>query len=133
MSITELKTEDAPPAIGPYSQGLCLSGAGDLVFISGVIPIDPVTKEVIRGDIEEQTAQVLNNMEAILQAGGLALEDVVKTTVYLADLSLFEAMNCVYGGFFNEPYPARATVEVSRLPKDVSLEIEAIAVRRKDE
>jgi len=133
MAKVEVKTDRAPQAIGPYSQALSVSARAGLVFVSGAIPIDPETGEVTSRGIEEQTARVLKNIEAVLEAAGLGLPDVVKTTVYLTDLSLFEAMNCVYGGFFTEPYPARATVEVSKLPKGVSGEIDAIAVRKEGE
>jgi 2-iminobutanoate/2-iminopropanoate deaminase len=130
MKIEEIATEKAPPAIGPYSQAL---RAGDLVFVSGAIPLDPDSKEVITGGIEAQTERVLKNLEAVLHEAGFGLANVVKTTVYLADISLFEGMNKVYGEFFSPPYPARATVEVARLPKGVGVEIDAIAVNREVE
>ena len=133
MAKVEIRTDKAPPAIGPYSQALSVSAEAGLVFVSGAIPIVPETGQLAPGGMEEQTAQVMKNIEAVLHAAGLGLSDVVKTTVYLADLSLFEAMNCVYAGFFTEPYPARATVEVSKLPKGVAVEIDAIAVRKEGE
>ena len=121
----ELRTGDAPEAIGPYSQGI---RCGKVLFISGQIPIEPSSGRVLSGDIKEQTRQVLRNIEAVLKVEGLGLEAVVKTTVYLKDLGLFSAMNEVYGEFFSPPYPARATVGVSSLPRDVDIEIDAIAV-----
>jgi len=125
MKIEEVVTKEAPSAIGPYSQAV---RAGGFVFISGAIPLEPDTGEVITGGIEAQTRRVLKNLKAVLAGAGLGLADVVKTTVYLSDMSLFTEMNSVYGEFFSPPYPARATVEVARLPKDVALEIEAVAL-----
>jgi len=125
MKIEQIVTNEAPSAIGPYSQAV---RAGGFVFISGAIPLEPDTGEVTEGGIEEQTRRVLKNLKAVLAGAGLGLADVVKTTVYLSDISLFADMNRVYGEFFSPPYPARATVEVSRLPKDVALEIEAVAL-----
>ncbi len=120
-----IATDNAPKAIGPYSQAVRANG---FVFVSGQIPIDPTTNEVVKGDIAEQTRQVLNNIKAILEASGATLHDVVKTTVYLKDLNKFGNMNQVYGEFFTTPFPARATVEVSNLPKGVDVEIDAVAV-----
>lgn len=119
-----VQTENAPQAIGPYSQAVKASG---LVFASGQIPIDPATGIVIEGSIQEQTERVLNNIKAVLEAAGSSLERVVKTTVFLADLSDFGEMNEAYGRFFAEVPPARSTVEVARLPRDARVEIDAIA------
>lgn len=121
----ELRTENAPQAIGPYSQGVRI---GRFFFVSGQIPIEPATGQVIEGDITAQTRQVIKNIQAVLEAGGASLKDCVKTTVFLTDLMQFSEINAVYGEFFKEPYPARATVEVSALPKGVSVEIDAVAV-----
>ena len=120
-----VQTENAPQAIGPYSQAVKASG---LVFASGQIPIDPATGVVIEGSIAEQTERALNNIKAVLEAAGSSLERVVKTTVFLADLSDFGEMNEAYGRFFAEVPPARSTVEVSRLPRDARVEIDAIAL-----
>jgi 2-iminobutanoate/2-iminopropanoate deaminase len=120
-------TEAAPKAIGPYSQAVA---AGALVFCSGQIPIDPATGAVVPGGVAEQTRRVLENLRAVLAAAGASLSDVVKTTVYLKDLGEFQAMNEVYAQFFSARPPARATVEVARLPKDVRVEIDCIAVKR---
>ena len=118
-------TEHAPRAIGPYSQAI---RSGSLLFASGQIPIDPATGEFVAGGITEQTEQVLKNVSAILEAAGTGLHQVVKTTVFLADMDDFTAMNEVYGRFFGENPPARATVQAARLPRDAKVEIEAIAV-----
>jgi len=115
---------DAPTAIGPYSHAI---RTGQLLFISGQVPIDPATGNLIDGDISAQTQRVMNNIDAVLKAGGLSFQHVVRTTIFLADMSDFAAVNAVYGTFFSEPYPARATVQVSRLPKDARVEIDAIA------
>ena len=122
-----IRTDKAPSAIGPYSQAIAASG---LVFVAGQIPIDPATGSLVEGGIEAQTDRVLRNIQAIVEAAGSSMDRVVKTTVYLADLSEFEAMNKVYGRFFEggEP-PARATVQVSRLPKGAAVEIDAVAIR----
>lgn len=125
--IEEISTREAPQAIGPYSQAV---RAGGFVFLSGSIALEAGAAEVRAFGIEAETRRVLKNMRAVLAASGLSLEDVVKTTVYLIDISLFEKMNKVYGEFFSAPYPARATVEVSKLPKGVSVEIEAVALER---
>lgn len=118
-------TERAPRAIGPYSQAV---RSGKLLFASGQIPIDPATGEFVAGGIAEQTEQVLQNVLAILAAAGAGMDQVVKTTVFLADMDDFTAMNEVYGRFFGENPPARATVQAARLPRDARVEIEAIAV-----
>jgi len=120
----EVKTDKAPQAIGPYSQGIIANG---FLFCSGQIPIVPETGALVTGPIEEQTRQVLKNLAAILAAAGRTLDDVVKCTVFLQSMDDFVAMNTVYGGFFKTPFPARAAVQVARLPKDVKVEIEAIA------
>jgi 2-iminobutanoate/2-iminopropanoate deaminase len=121
-----LQTTQAPPAVGPYSQAVA---AGPYLFISGQIPLDPAGNKV-EGDIVVQTVQVLENLKAILAAAGLTLRDVVKTTVFLADLADFAEMNRVYGEYFGEKPPARSTVQVAGLPRGVAVEIEAVAVRK---
>ncbi len=120
-----IATKDAPQAIGPYSQAIKAAG---MVFVSGQVAIDPATGNVISGGIAEQTERVLRNLQAILQAAGTGLEKAVKTTVYLKNMSEFAAMNEVYGKFWKSAPPARATVEVARLPKDVLVEIDVIAL-----
>ena len=114
----------APKAIGPYSQAI---RTGQLLFLSGQVPIDPATGQMIEGDIAAQTRRVFANLAAVLEAGGRSFADVVRTTVFLADMNDFAAMNEVYGQYFKEPYPARATVQVARLPKDARVEIDLIA------
>lgn len=126
METKVVATTEAPQAIGPYSQAIV---AGGMVFCSGQIPLTP-TGEIVNGDVVAQTEQVLNNLKAVLEAAGSGLDMVVKTTVFLSDMNNFAAMNEVYAKFFVENKPARATVEVSRLPKDVLVEIEAIAAVR---
>lgn len=121
-----IKTQNAPAAIGPYSQAVEKSG---MLFISGQIPMNPDSGAIVEGDISVQTRQVLNNIGAILRVAGYAVSDVIKCTCMLKDLNDFQAMNEVYGSFFNERPPARAAFEVARLPKDVLIEIEAIAVK----
>jgi 2-iminobutanoate/2-iminopropanoate deaminase len=118
-------TDQAPSAIGPYSQAVC---AGNFIFASGQIPIDPATGQFVPGGISEQTEQVLKNLTALFAAAGVGLDQVVKTTVFLADMEDFTAMNEVYGRFFSSAAPARATVQAARLPRDAKVEIEAIAV-----
>lgn len=118
-------TDSAPKAIGPYSQAI---RAGSLLFVSGQVPIDPATGQIIEGDIAAQTHRVFRNISEILKAGGASLDHVVRTTVFLADMNDFVAMNEVYAGYFASPAPARATVQVSRLPKDARIEIDVIAV-----
>ena len=119
-----VSTPSAPAAIGPYSQAI---RAGSLLFISGQIPIDPSTGTLIEGSIAEQTHRVFRNIGAILEAAGASFDHVVRTTVYLADMNDFAAMNEVYGGYFTSPAPARATVQAARLPKDARVEIDVIA------
>ena len=121
----QIQTEKAPAAIGPYSQGIA---AGGFVFCSGQIPIDPATGVVIAGGIEEQTRQVFKTLAAILDAAGSSLEQAVKCTVFLQDMNDFAAMNKVYAEFFKGVAPARAAFQVVRLPKDVKVEIDCIAV-----
>jgi len=119
-----ISSPNAPKAIGPYSPAV---RAGQLLFVSGQVPIDPSTGDMIAGDIAVQTRRVLDNVGALLLAGGRSFADVVRTTVFLADMNDFAAMNEVYGKYFSDPYPARATVEVARLPKDARVEIDVIA------
>ena len=119
-----IKTDNAPGAIGPYSQAV---KAGGFVFCSGQIPIDPATGEFVSEDVAEQTEQVLKNLSAVLKAAGTSLDNVVKTTVFLADMNDFTAMNDVYAKFFSEHKPARATVQAARLPRDARVEIECVA------
>lgn len=119
-----IATLSAPAAIGPYSQGIVV---GNLVFTAGQIPLDPETMEIVGADIREQTDRVLRNLSNILEAAGASLASVVKTTVFLADMNEFAAMNEVYAKWFGDHKPARSTVEVARLPKDVRVEIEAVA------
>ena len=126
-SMKPIKTDKAPAAIGPYSQAID-SGCG-LVFVSGQLPIDPATGAFPEGGVKEQTRQSLLNASAILQAAGLGLQDVVKTTVFLADMGDFAAMNEVYASFFTEPFPARSAVAVKTLPKGALVEVECIAAR----
>jgi len=121
----KIQTEHAPAAIGPYSQAI---KTGDFVFASGQIPIDPQTGEFVAGGIREQTERVLKNLAAVLEAAGTGLDQVVKTTVFLADMGDFAAMNEVYGRFFTDVPPARATVAAAGLPRDAKVEIEAIAL-----
>ena len=120
-----ISTENAPGAIGPYSQAIKANG---MLFCSGQIPIDPATGEFVEGGVAEQTEQVFKNLTAVLEAGGVSLESVVKTTVFLADMNDFGAMNEVYARYFDTNKPARATVQAARLPRDARVEIECIAV-----
>jgi 2-iminobutanoate/2-iminopropanoate deaminase len=120
-----INTTDAPQAIGPYSQAI---RAGNLLFASGQIPIDPVTGALVAGDIAAQTRRVFENIAGVLKAAGGSFDHVVKTTVFLSDMNDFAAMNAVYGEFFAQPAPARSTVQVARLPRDARVEIEIVAV-----
>jgi len=120
-----ISTEHAPGAIGPYSQAV---KTGNMVFVSGQIPIDPATGQFVSEDVAEQTEQVFKNLRAVLEAAGSSLDKVIKTTVFLADMNDFAAMNEVYGKFFTSDYPARATVQAARLPRDARVEIECIAI-----
>ena len=122
---TAISAPGAPKAIGPYSPAI---RAGNLLFVSGQIPIDPATGAVVDGDVGSQTDRVMRNIGALLEAAGCGFEHVVRTTVFLADLNDFAAVNEVYGRFVLDPPPARATVQVSRLPRDVRVEIDAVAV-----
>jgi 2-iminobutanoate/2-iminopropanoate deaminase len=119
-----VSTESAPKAIGPYSQAI---RAGSLLFLSGQIPIDPSTGQMVDGGIAQQTHQVFKNLDAILKAAGASFDHVVRTTVYLADMNDFAAMNEIYGTYFSSPAPARATVQAARLPRDARVEIDVIA------
>ncbi len=119
-----IHTKEAPAAVGPYSQAI---RSGNLIFLSGQIPLDPKTGQLVEGDIKVQTAQCLKNLEAVLKAAGLGLNNIVKTTVFLTDLQNFAQVNETYGQFFAQSPPARSCVEVSALPKNALLEIEAVA------
>ena len=129
MAKTAISSPLAPKAIGPYSSAL---RAGDWLFISGQVPFDPATGQLIAGDIATQTRRVLDNIGALVGAAGLAFTDIVRTTVFLADMNDFTAMNDVYQTCFSEPYPARSTVQAARLPRDARIEIDAIAYRVPD-
>ena len=120
---TVVSSPDAPTAVGPYSQAI---RAGTLLFIAGQIPLDP-SGQMVEGAVDIQARRVLDNIGAILKSAGLSFSDVVRTTVYLADMNDLGAMNHVYGTYFSEPYPARSTVQVARLPRDARIEIEATA------
>ncbi|MCH8946469.1 MAG: RidA family protein [Acidobacteria bacterium] len=122
---TIVQTEKAPAAIGPYSQAV---KAGGFVFLSGQVALDPASGQVVEGDVRAQTERVLQNLQAVLAAAGSSLAAVVKTTVFLTDMNDFAAMNEVYGRFFSSDPPARATVQAARLPKDVQVEIDLIAL-----
>lgn len=119
-----ISTKDAPGAIGPYSQAV---KSGDLLFLSGQIPLDPATGQLVTGDIATQTRRVMENLRAVLAAAGCTFADVVRTTIYLVDLGHFATVNEVYGSYFEPPYPARATVQVAALPKGAHVEIDVIA------
>ena len=119
-----VSTPSAPAAIGPYSQAI---RAGHLLFLSGQIPLDPATGKLVEGGVEAQTVQVFKNIEAILKAGGTSFDGVVSATVYLADMNDFATVNDIYATYFSSPAPARATVQVARLPKDCRVEIQVIA------
>lgn len=122
----EIKTDNAPEAIGPYSQAIEANG---FVFASGQIALNPKTGELNTGAVEDQTRQVLTNLKSVLEAAGSSMEKAVKCTVFLQDMNDYSAMNAVYGEYFQVPYPARAAVQVARLPKDVKVEIEVIAIK----
>ena len=124
---TPISTPTAPKAIGPYSQGISANG---FVFVSGQIAIDPATQQVAAGDVAAQTEQVIKNLSGILKAAGTSLDQVVRSTVFLKSMNDFSAMNEVYGKFFTSNPPARSTVEVSRLPKDVLVEIDVVALAK---
>jgi 2-iminobutanoate/2-iminopropanoate deaminase len=120
-----IQTDRAPQAIGPYSQAIKANG---FIFASGQIPLDPATMRIVEGGIEEQTGRVLENLKSVLEAAGSSLDRVVKTTVYLADMGEFAAMNEIYTRYFGATKPARATVQVARLPRDVKVEIDVVAL-----
>ncbi len=117
-------SDNAPKAIGPYSQAVRV---GDLLFLSGQVPLDPATSQMIEGDISAQTRRVMDNLGAVLKSAGLSFAQVARTTIFLTDMNDFAKVNEVYGSYFTEPFPARATVQVARLPKDARVEIDAIA------
>ena len=119
-----IATDRGPKAIGPYSQAIKANG---LIFVSGQVCLDPATQQLVEGDIAKQTERVMENLKGIVEAAGSSLEKVLKTTVFLADMGDFAAMNAVYGKYFTQAPPARATVQVARLPRDVKVEIELIA------
>ena len=129
MSKSVIFTKNAPTPIGPYSQGI--SASGSFVYTAGQIALDPQTGQLVGNDIKTQTRQVFNNLKSILEQAGTSLSNVVKTSVYLKDMNDFAGMNEVYAEFFPSNFPARTTVEVSRLPKDAKVEIEAIAALEK--
>ncbi|MCD2204064.1 Rid family detoxifying hydrolase [Halobacterium sp. KA-6] len=120
----EIETKHAPSAIGPYSQGIKDDGR---VYVSGQGPVDPESGDVVSDDVREQTAQTVENLAAILEAAGASLDDILKANVYVTDMDDYEAVNDVYAEYMNEPYPARAAVEVSRLPIDIKVEVEVVA------
>jgi 2-iminobutanoate/2-iminopropanoate deaminase len=122
--LSAVSTASAPKALGPYSQAI---RAGQFLFVSGQVPVDPVTGDLVLGSIADQTRRALQNVGEILSAGGASFQHVVRTTVYLADLSDFGAMNEVYAAFFTAPQPARSTIQAARLPKDARIEIDVIA------
>jgi len=119
-----VSTDKAPGAIGPYSQAI---RAGDFLFVSGQIPLDPATGQLVGGDMAAQTLQVMRNLGEVLKAGGASFQDVVRSTIYLADLADFAVVNEIYGRQFTPPAPARATVQVARLPRDARVEIDVVA------
>lgn len=125
MSLKAVQTDKAPQAIGPYSQAI---DAGGMVFVSGQIALDPETG-VVKSGIEEQTHQVLKNLQAILEEAGLGFQNVAKFTIFLSSMDDFAVVNEIYASYLSQPYPARATVEVSRLPKDVLVEMDVVAVK----
>lgn len=124
-ALTAVEATDAPAAIGPYSQAV---RAGSLLFLSGQIPLDPATGQLVGPDVAAQTEQVMKNLSAVLRAAGTSMDRVVRTTIYLTDLADFSTVNQVYGQFVGAPPPARATVQVARLPRDARVEIDAIAL-----
>jgi 2-iminobutanoate/2-iminopropanoate deaminase len=124
MTKTAVSSPDAPTAIGPYSQAI---RAGQLLFASGQIPLDPASGSLVDGNAAAQTRRVMENLRAVLESAGLSFASVVRTTIYLIDMNDFASVNEVYGSYFTEPYPARATVQVARLPKDARVEIDAVA------
>lgn len=129
MNKTIISTEKSPAAIGPYSQAVEVNG---IIYTSGMIPVVPATGEIVEGDVEAQTKQVFENLKALLGAAGSGLDKVFKTTVFIKDMNDFGAINAVYATFFDGDYPARSCVEVARLPKDVLIEVEVIALKNQD-
>ena len=125
-----IKTDKAPQAIGPYSQAIEVNG---MVFTSGVVPLDPATGNVVGGDIREQATRVFDSMKALLEAAGSGCDAVIKTTVFIKDMNDFAVVNEIYATYFTGTYPARSCVEVARLPKDVKIEMEAIALKKQKE
>lgn len=123
---TEIRTSNAPAAIGPYSQAIEVNG---MIYTSGMIPINPQTGELITGSVEEQAKQALSNLKALIEASGSSMDKVVKTVVFIKNMDDFSKINAIYEDFFTSPYPARSCVEVARLPKDVAIEVEAIAIK----
>ncbi|QST00434.1 MULTISPECIES: Rid family detoxifying hydrolase [Pontibacillus] len=124
--VKAISTNNAPEAIGPYSQAIDL---GQIVFVSGQIPLNPSTMEIVSDDVSEQTTQVMKNVGAILEEAGLNYAHIAKANIYLASMEDFQTVNEIYASFLQEPYPARAAIEVSRLPKDVKVEVEVVAHR----
>lgn len=129
MEKNRIHTDDAPAAVGPYSQAIAI---GDFVFTAGQVALDPTGGELVGADVATQTEQVIRNLRAVLAAAGSGLEHVIKTTVFLRSMSDFAAMNAIYAQHFPEPFPARSTVEVGALPKGGLVEIECVALRRRD-
>lgn len=127
MNKTIISTDKAPKAIGPYSQAIEVNG---MIFTSGVIPINPKTNELVKGDIKVQAEQAIGNLAALLKEAGSDTEQVIKTTVFIKDMNDFAAVNEIYAKYFTKDFPARSCVEVARLPKDVLIEIEAIALKK---
>ncbi|KAI7907934.1 endoribonuclease L-PSP [Cokeromyces recurvatus] len=125
MSLARVHTDNAPKAVGPYSQAIKVNG---FVYTSGQVAIDPTTGKLIEGDIKEQTKQVFSNLSEVLKAAGSSLEKVIKTTVFLKDMNNFAAMNEVYASYFTTQLPARSTIEIARLPLDAAVEIECVAL-----
>jgi 2-iminobutanoate/2-iminopropanoate deaminase len=122
--MTEISTKNAPAAVGPYSQAV---KCGDFIFLSGQIPLDPETGLLVESDIKKQTTRVLENIKAVMESEDLSLNSIVKTTIFLTDITLFSEVNAVYAEYFQKPYPARSTVQVVALPRGALIEIEAIA------
>ena len=120
----EISTDEAPPSIGPFSQAI---RDGDRIYVSGQGPIDPETEEIIDGDVRDQTARTLENVDAVLSAAGKSLDDVVKATVFVMDMDDYDDINDVYGEYVSDPYPARSAVQVEELPVDIDVEIEVVA------
>lgn len=123
---TQISTKNAPAAIGPYSQAIEVN---DMIFTSGMIPINPQTGELVTGSVEEQAEQVFTNLKALIEASGSSMDKVVKTVVFIKNMDDFAKINAIYEKYFTEPYPARSCVEVARLPKDVALEVEAVTIK----